>query len=280
MDKVIEATQAVIEQTRRMKQGLMEELLTRGIGHTEFQETRFGLAPRAWQEVSLDELARRASGHTPNKKQPHYWNGGVGWVSLKDSFRLDKREILETTDETSEEGLANSSAVLLPKDTVVVLRDASVGRVGILGRPLATSQHFINYVCSPRLNHLYLYSWFQRIRPFLEREATGNTVKTIGVGFFKSLKIPLPPRSEQDQIAKAILGIELRGEAEETSQRAWQQVKRGLMQDLLSGRRRVQLSPEDIAAAEAEAAQAARETAQQPVAPTLKKRGRKERARA
>jgi hypothetical protein len=57
----------------------------------------------------------------------------------------------DTLESTNEQGIANSSARLLPEGTVVLSRTASVGFVTIMGRPMATSQDFVNWVCGPEL---------------------------------------------------------------------------------------------------------------------------------
>lgn len=79
--------------------------------------------PKEWKYDLLDNFAVRCSGHTPSQSFPEYWDGGIKWISLADSNRLDQGYILNTTKEISEEGLRNSSAVLLPAETVVLSRD-------------------------------------------------------------------------------------------------------------------------------------------------------------
>ena len=164
VDDQIEQTGQLIEKTKYLKNGLMQQLLTKGTGHTEFKQTDVGKIPVDWEYNYIDNFAERQSGHTPNKQTSSYWNGTIPWISLADLSRLDKRFISETTTYTTKEGIDNSSAVLLPKGTVVISRDATVGKIGITGQQMATSQHFINYICSRTLDNIYLYYYlsFQR----------------------------------------------------------------------------------------------------------------------
>jgi type I restriction enzyme, S subunit len=113
--------------------------------------------PTGWQVDLLDNVGKRGSGHTPDQEYPEYWNGGIRWVSLADSNKLDKIYISETTKQISELGIRNSSAVLHPPGTVVLSRDAGVGKSAILATDMAVSQHFIAWVCGPKLHNLYLY---------------------------------------------------------------------------------------------------------------------------
>jgi type I restriction enzyme, S subunit len=66
--------------------------------------------PPDWKYDLLDKFAVRCSGHTPSKSYPEYWDGGIKWISLADSYRLDKGYVYETDNEISEAGIKNSSA--------------------------------------------------------------------------------------------------------------------------------------------------------------------------
>ncbi|MDA1879540.1 restriction endonuclease subunit S [Bacillus cereus group sp. BY10-2LC] len=246
VDKVIEKTEAIIEKTEKIKQGLMQQLLTKGIGHTRFKKTEIGELPEEWEITLLDNVANRYSGHTPNKKKDEYWNGLIPWISLKDTKRLDKGYIIETTDYTTLEGIENSSAVLLPKNTVVISRDATVGKIGIMMKEMATSQHFINYVCTEKLHYWYLYYYLIYNKATFERIATGSTIKTIGLQFFKNLKIALPPVSEQLAIAEMITSIDEKIGMERRKLLQVESLKNGLMQSLFTGKIHVKVDEVEV----------------------------------
>ena len=168
---------------------------------------KVGKLPDGWRRARLDDVANRASGHTPNQGKPEYWNGGIKWVSLADSGQLDRGYIGETDKEISVLGVRHSSAVLLPADTVVLSRDAGVGKSAILKREMAVSQHFIAWDCGPKglIEPWFLYSWLQVQKPFFERMSVGSTIKTIGLPLFKRLTIDFPPLLEQRKIAEILL---------------------------------------------------------------------------
>lgn len=105
VDRAIEQTEALIAKQQRLKTGLMQDLLTRGIDehgnlrseHTHpFKDSPLGRIPVEWEVSDLDVLADRGSGHTPSKGNSSYWNGGIKWVSLADSSSLDQVFIYET----------------------------------------------------------------------------------------------------------------------------------------------------------------------------------------
>ena len=239
VDDQIEQTGQLIEKTKYLKNGLMQQLLTKGTGHTEFKQTDVGEIPVDWEYNYIDNFAERQSGHTPNKQTSSYWNGTIPWISLADLSRLDKRFISETTTYTTKEGIDNSSAVLLPKGTVVISRDATVGKIGITGQQMATSQHFINYICSRTLDNIYLYYYLSFQKKSFERFATGSTIKTIGLGYFKKLKILVPPLEEQQKIANILSSVDEKIAVYEKEKATYEKLRKGLMQQLLTGRTRV-----------------------------------------
>ena len=92
-----------------------------------------------WEVSLLDDLTQRGSGHTPDKKFDEYYNGGIKWVSLADSYRLDNGLIDDTDFEISELGVKKSSAVIHPAGTVLMSRDAGVGKSAIMALNMAVT---------------------------------------------------------------------------------------------------------------------------------------------
>jgi type I restriction enzyme S subunit len=158
--------------------------------------------PRGWKWVELRDVARLESGHTPSRKIAEYWEGGdVPWLSLKDIRGMTSRYVMDTIDKPTMLGVDNSSARVLPKGTVAFCRTASVGNVAILGRDMATSQDFVDWVCGPQLLPEFLYEAFKASGPTFTNEMQGSTHKTIYMPTVERFKILLPPLSEQKRIA-------------------------------------------------------------------------------
>src|SRR5438045_9410816 len=89
LDEVIAAQGRKVEALKAHKKGLMQQLFPReGETLPRLRFPEFRDAPE-WEEKKLDDLAKRRTGHTPNKANPAYYNGGIKWVSLADSKRLD-----------------------------------------------------------------------------------------------------------------------------------------------------------------------------------------------
>lgn len=190
--------------------------------------------PTGWELTKLTTVARLESGHTPSRREPSYWAGDIPWVSLHDSKNLDGPVIRETAQTISRLGLANSSARLLPVGTVVLSRTATVGKTTILGREMATSQDFANYVCGDRIHNAYLMQLFRFLKPEWNRLMAGSTHNTVYMPIFRDLMVLLPPLPEQRKIAAILSSVD---EAIEKTQAVIDQVqvvKKGLMQELLT----------------------------------------------
>ena len=119
--------------------------------------------------IRLKDVARLESGHTPSRRRPEWWGGDVPWLALPDIRKLHGKYAYETAENTNDAGLANSSARLLPIGTVCVSRTASIGFVTLLGRPMATSQDFCNWICDPdRLDPDFLMYAFMAAQKHLQ----------------------------------------------------------------------------------------------------------------
>lgn len=156
--------------------------------------------PEGWSRVRLTDIARLESGHTPSRKHPEWWSGDIPWVSLPDAREHHGGVIHDTTQKTNELGLANSAARLLPKDTVCLSRTASVGYVFRMGRPMATSQDFVNWVCSDALDPRFLQQALLAEGKHLLNFGMGTTHTTIYFPAVLAFHINLAPLPEQRRI--------------------------------------------------------------------------------
>jgi type I restriction enzyme, S subunit len=259
LDTAIEKTEALIEKHEQIKAGLMHDLLSRGVlpngqlrpsyaqAPALYRETALGWIPATWQYELLDRLATRGSGHTPNKNVAEYWNGGIKWVSLADSHRLDRLYISDTELEISHKGIQNSSAVLQPAGIVVLSRDAGIGKSAITTEPMAVSQHFMCWKCDQLIDNHFLYYWLQFNKRTFENIAMGSTILTIGLPYFKKLRIACPiDLEEQRAIANRLKSIDTLLFKYEADAGKLRQQKLGLMQDLLTGK--VPVNSDEVAA--------------------------------
>lgn len=152
-------------------------------------------------------LFRVESGGTPKSVVESYWNGGIPWVSLVDLPAADFITQITTTQRTiSELGLQESSAKMIPTNSVIVSTRATIGRIAINRLPIATNQGFKNVVIedSSRVLAEYVALALTKLVPTMDALATGGTFKEISKSKFCELQIPLPPLDVQKGIVTEI----------------------------------------------------------------------------
>ncbi len=162
--------------------------------------------PNGWKWVKLGQkgIFRVVSGGTPKSGVEEYWDGEVPWITLvdlpQDNFIT---EITNTHRTISDEGLQNSSARIIPADSIVVSSRATIGRIGINRIPLATNQGFKNIVIEDKSQAIteYVALALTKIVPVMQEQASGSTYKEITKTRFSELQIPLPSLEEQKRIA-------------------------------------------------------------------------------
>lgn len=169
-----------------------------------------GELPEGWLAPKFTMVAGQETGHTPSRKDPSYWvpeDCVIPWISLADVWQLrsgEKVYIDDTSEKISAFGMANSSARLLPKDTVVLSRTASVGFVAIMGCPMATTQDFAAWICGPTIRPKFLYYVLRAMKPEFRRLMMGSTHQTIYMPDIRSFRTPVPPLDEQDRIIRTL----------------------------------------------------------------------------
>jgi type I restriction enzyme S subunit len=164
-------------------------------------------APQGWRWSRLTDVARLATGHTPSRRVPRYWNGNIPWISLTDIRAIDGTIAKATIQSVTEKGIDNSSAVKLPKGTVCFSRTASVGFVTVMGREMCTSQDFVNWVCGEEIDPIYLMGALMQARQHLRSLASGSTHQTIYFPTVEQFCVPIPPLPIQKQFANRVTEI-------------------------------------------------------------------------
>ena len=213
--------------------------------------------PKGWRWTPLSNVAQLESGHTPSRKNPQYWDGGIPWIGIKDATDNHGRTLLDTYQHVSALGLENSSARLLPTNTVCLSRTASVGFVVVMGRPMATSQDFVNWVCGPNIDPHYLKHVLLAENEALWRFASGTTHQTIYYPEAKAFHVCLPPLDEQKAIVTVLGALDDKIELNRRMNATLETIARALFQcwfvdfdpvrAKLDGRRPVGLDPETAA---------------------------------
>ncbi|WP_411817360.1 restriction endonuclease subunit S [Hyphococcus sp. DH-69] len=160
--------------------------------------------PSSWEWTVIKELGDVVSGATPSTKVRDYWDGDVIWFAPSDLTGYKQKFIARGAKTLTEEGLANSSARIMPAGSVMFSSRAPVGYVAITSVPAATNQGFKSVVPYTGIFNEYLYHYLKASKQLAEQRATGTTFKELSGAAFGVLPAPLPPTNEQRRIVEKI----------------------------------------------------------------------------
>ncbi|KAA2312747.1 hypothetical protein E0K93_16520 [Puniceibacterium sp. HSS470] len=160
--------------------------------------------PSSWEWTVIKELGDVVSGATPSTKVRDYWDGDVIWFAPSDLTGYRQKFIARGAKTLTEEGLANSSARIMPAGSVMFSSRAPVGYVAINSVPAATNQGFKSVVPYTGVFNDYLYHYLKASKQLAEQRATGTTFKELSGAAFGVLPAPLPPTNEQRRIVEKI----------------------------------------------------------------------------
>lgn len=158
-----------------------------------------------WKKCKLGDVAEVVGGGTPSTKESLYWNGDVPWLTPKDLSGYNERYISHGERNISEEGLDNSSAILLPASSVLLTSRAPIGYVAIAKNPIATNQGFKSLVLKKGQDPLFYYYLLKANVEYIQNMGSGSTFKEVSGGVVKELTFLIPEYDEQKRIAE-ILG--------------------------------------------------------------------------
>lgn len=156
-----------------------------------------------WKTVALGDICTIVNGGTPKSEVSEYWDGDLNWITPKEMGKLTTREITNTERKITEKGIKNSSAKLLPINSVILSSRAPIGHLAINKSLMATNQGCKGLVSSERLNYEYLYYFLSHSKQLLNDMGSGATFKELSGSKLSTVEIPLPNLTiQQDIISK------------------------------------------------------------------------------
>lgn len=239
VDEAIEKSNEIVEKTKELKKGLMQELLTRGIGHKKFKKTSIGEVPEDWGVVTIVDICEVIGGSTPSTNKKEYWNGDILWAVPTDITKLKGNIISNTEKKITKVGLSACAARLLPEGSILLTSRATIGACAINTKPMATNQGFASLICKANVHNLFIFYKIVSMRKKLERLGSGSTFKETSKRSIRAIRISLPPLHEQKRIAEILSAVDEDIEREVDNKKELEIIKKALMQVLLTGKVRV-----------------------------------------
>ncbi len=251
LDTAIRETEALIDKFKSVKQGLLHDLLTRGIDANGqlrppqsdepqlYKESPLGLIPSEWELQELGDIAEVSRGkftHRP-RNDPAFFGGEYPFIQTGDVALAQGGYISSYSQTLSERGISVSQE--FPIGTIAITIAANIADTAVLARPMFFPDSVVGAVVAPEHNIRFVELSIRRAKRALNARAPQSAQKNINLQDLRPLLIAMPSRSEQDSIAARYDALQARLEAEQLAVKKLLQEKSGLMDDLLTGRVRV-----------------------------------------
>lgn len=244
IDSEIQKTEEIISQTEKLKNGLMQDLFTRGIGHKEFKETSVGMIPKEWAVVTVKSVTKIITkGTTPTTYGHSFTNEGVNFFKIENIDNNGNIDLSKCKhiSETTHQFLRRSQ--LLCNDILFSIAGA-IGRIAIVRKehlPANTNQAIAIIRPTENINATYLSKILGS--NFAQRQVMGKVVQlaqaNINLERLGLILIPLPTLNEQKKITDILLSVDQKITTDIKYKKVLIKLKKGLASDLLSGKVRV-----------------------------------------
>lgn len=192
-----------------------------------------------WQTKKLGDIVTIVSGGTPDTSNPAFWGGDVQWITPSEITKIGRLITDPTEKQITALGLQSSSAVLIPENSIILCSRATIGECAINTYPITTNQGFKNLIAKKEVDYKFLYYWVKANTKSLKRISSGSTFLEFSKNDIEKQKINLPEKPEQERIVGVLEVWDEYIEKLEQKIALKEQLKKGLMQQLLTGKRRL-----------------------------------------
>jgi type I restriction enzyme S subunit len=243
VDEAIERIDEIISTTQRLKKGLMQHLLTKGIGHTKFKQTEIGEIPENWKVTPIGSITQVRNGSTPRRNINEYWeNGTIPWVP---TTQVNERFITVAREYITDVAIRETHLPLVPRGSLLLAmigQGLTRGKVAKLLIDATINQNFAAIYPCESLDSDFLFHYLAHNYLRIRNMGRGGNQWALNCDVVRSILIPEPPKDEQEKIAKILSSVDEKSETETERRQQLTQLKRGLMQDLLTGKVRVKVN--------------------------------------
>jgi type I restriction enzyme S subunit len=246
-DKSIATTEKLIETSKQQKKALMQQLLT---GKKRLVNPETGKAFEGeWEEATVGAVASLTAGGTPSTKHAEYWGGNIPWMN---SGEINLKQIYSVEGRITTLGLSKSSTKEIPQNSVLIAlagQGKTRGTVAINRVPLCTNQSIAAIMPDKeKLWADFLYFNLDSRYKELRSMSTGDGGRGgLNLSILKAVKLLIPKLNEQQKITSVLTAADKEIEVLETKLAHFKHEKKALMQQILTGERRVKVD-EDVAA--------------------------------
>ena len=160
-----------------------------------FEESLLGHIPKGWEVCSLAKKIELLSGGTPKTSEPSYWKGDIPWYSVKDAPSETDVWVIQTEKCVTKLGITNSAAQILPKGTTIISARGTVGKLALVGTPMAMNQSCYGVRGAKGYGDFFTYFALRQSTTSLQQRTHGTVFDTITRQTFETLDCIFPPEN-------------------------------------------------------------------------------------
>lgn len=209
-----------------------------------FKESPIGTIPEDWRVKQIRDLFTVETGTTPSTKKAEYWNGEINWFTPTDLSKLQSKiTVKESERKITQKALKDYNLTLMPKGSILISTRAPVGYVAVLEEEGTFNQGCKGLIPknSEQIDPLFYAYYLLTKKRTLESLSGGSTFKELSKAMLESFSVPFPPIQEQKKIAEILLTVDQAIQKTDEIITKTERLKKGLMQELLSGRVRIRV---------------------------------------
>ena len=231
VDDKISSIDQQIQQTEQLKKGLMEKLLTEGIGHTEFKETKIGRIPKGWNSSTLGKHIILISGQHINSGDYNENGDGISYITGPADYPNGKIIPSKFTK--------NPEVVCEANDILITCKGSGAGSLTVAEVDCCISRQIM--AIRPKIfPQKFVFTLLERAQNIFRKNAVG-IIPGINRPDLINFSIPCPPIEEQKQIATILSTVDDKIDVLTQKKTHYQTLKKGLSQQLLTGQMRVKI---------------------------------------
>lgn len=195
-----------------------------------------GKQPDDWKDGTIADLGKVIGGGTPSKARDEYYcQNGIPWITPKDLSINKSKFISRGQTDISDAGLNNSSAIIMPKGTVLFSSRAPIGYIAIAKNEVTTNQGFKSIVPHPHVGTPFVYMFLKHNLEKIESVASGSTFKEVSGGVMKSISALIPDNKSLSEFTEQCHALFQKQEALEAENTILQETRDTLLPKLMSG---------------------------------------------
>ena len=193
-------------------------------------------AKTTWRIGTISDLGSVVGGSTPSKaKEEYYTDSGIAWITPKDLSNDKSKYIYHGENDITELGLKNSSAIIMPKGTVLFSSRAPIGYIAIAGCSVTTNQGFKSVIPKPEIGTAFIYYFLKDNLPIIEGMASGSTFKEVSGSTMKNVPAIIPDKETLAIFNEFCAPIFEQQRVLESETRSLIEMRDGLLVKLMSG---------------------------------------------